>query len=95
MRVDLAPDRSAARLANEVARSRGSSSWSRHLERTIGLRGVKVGLLREVLAPREFEDTDVLVASIKALPIRLVAARPVAEAISSAGGVMLARWISG
>ena len=89
MRVDLAPDRSAARLANEVTRSRGSSSWSRHLERTIGLRGVKLGLLREVLAPREFEDTDVLVASIKALPIRLVAARPVAEAISSAGGVMV------
>ena len=50
---------------------------------------MKVGLLREVLAPREFEDTDVLVASIKALPIRLVAARPVAEAISSAGGVMV------
>ena len=58
LRVDLAPDRSATRLANEVTRSRGSSSWSRHLERTIGLRGVKVGLLREVLAPREFEDTD-------------------------------------
>jgi len=89
MHIDLAPDRTAGRLTNEVTRSRGSSSWARHLERTIGLRGVKIGLLREVLTPREFEDTEMLVASIKALPIRLVAVRPVAEAISSAGGIML------
>jgi predicted flavoprotein YhiN len=88
MYIDLAPDRSADRLTNEVTRSRGSSSWARHLERTVGLRGVKIGLLREVLTPPEFEDSEKLVASIKALPIRLVAVRPVAEAISSAGGVM-------
>jgi len=84
--VDLAPDRSVDRLANDLARPRGSSSWSRHLERTTGLRGVKTGLLREVLTSREV-DAGRLATSIKALPITLVAVRPVAEAISSAGGV--------
>jgi uncharacterized flavoprotein (TIGR03862 family) len=88
IRVDLAPDRSADRLANELARPRGSSSWSRHLERTTGLRGAKVGLLREVLAARDFDDVERLVESIKALPIALVAVRPIAEAISSAGGIV-------
>ena len=37
--------------------------------------------------PDRFADTDALVAAIKALPIRLIAVRPIAEAISSAGGV--------
>src|SRR4029453_8789933 len=45
MHVDLAPDRSTRRLTNEMTRSRGSNSWSRHLEHTVGLRGVKIGLL--------------------------------------------------
>ncbi len=88
IQVDLMPDRSAQRLTNEVSRPRGSSSWSRHLQRTIGLHGVKAGLLHEALAPREFDDVDRLVATIKALPVRLVAARPIEEAISSAGGVV-------
>jgi len=84
--IDLAPDRSVDRLANDLARPRGSSSWSRHLERTTGMRGVKTGLLREVLTSREV-DAGRLATSIKALRITLVAVRPVAEAISSAGGV--------
>ncbi len=43
--IDLAPDRTYQRLSNELTRPRGSSSWSRHLERTTGLRGVKLGLV--------------------------------------------------
>jgi uncharacterized flavoprotein (TIGR03862 family) len=87
LHIDLAPDRTSERLTNELARSRGSGSWSRHLERSTGLRGVKLGLLREVLAPQRLNDVDALVTAIKALPIRLVGVRPVAEAISTAGGV--------
>lgn len=87
LHIDLTPDRTSERLANELARSRGSSSWSRHLERATGLRGVKLGLLREVLAPQQLNDVHALVTAIKALPIRLVGVRPLAEAISTAGGV--------
>jgi uncharacterized flavoprotein (TIGR03862 family) len=86
--IDLSPDRTSERLANDLGRSRGSSSWSRHLERAIGLRGAKLGLLREALTPQQFGDAVVVVAAIKALPIRLVGVRPVAEAISTAGGVV-------
>jgi uncharacterized flavoprotein (TIGR03862 family) len=84
--LDLAPDRTPERLANEIGRPRGASSWGRHLERAIGLRGVKAALLNEVLRGG-FADVERLVAMIKSLPLRLVAARPIDEAISTAGGV--------
>ena len=88
VRVDLVPDRTPQRLANELSRPRGARSWSGHLARTIGLRGVKSALLREHLAVRDFDDTERLIAVVKALPLKLVAARPIDVAISSAGGVI-------
>ena len=61
-----------------------------HLRRTAGLVGVRAGLLRECLPAETFADPARLAAGIKALPLRLVAPRPLAEAISSAGGVAFA-----
>jgi hypothetical protein len=46
-----------------------------------------VGLLHELLTPAQMNDPDALAGFIKALPLRLAAARPISEAISSAGGV--------
>ena len=63
---------------------------SSHLQSRINLKGVKVGLLREVVPPVYFNDPQQLAAAIKALPIRLTAPRPLDEAISSAGGVTFA-----
>ena len=40
-----------------------------------------------MLSPSEREDLDALTTRIKALPLTLRAPRPLAEAISSAGGV--------
>jgi len=57
-----------------------------HLRRA-GIEGVKAGLLRECLPAAAFASPAHLAAGIKALPLRLVAPRPIAEAISSAGGV--------
>jgi len=85
--VDLVPDRTPQRLSEEIARPRGRSSWSRHLQRSIGLHGVKAALLHELVLPQDFDNVERLVAAIKALPLRLVATRPIQEAISSAGGV--------
>ncbi|TXD89335.1 aminoacetone oxidase family FAD-binding enzyme, partial [Mitsuaria sp. TWR114] len=51
--------------------------------------GLKAGLLHEVLTKEAYADATVLAHTLKALPLRLVAARPVAEAISTAGGVTL------
>ncbi|MCB9419844.1 MAG: TIGR03862 family flavoprotein [Ardenticatenaceae bacterium] len=86
--LDLSPNRSQHWLADKLARPRGSRSFSSHLQSRIGLKGVKVGLLREVLPTAVFDDPGQLAAVVKALPVRVVAVRPLDEAISSAGGVM-------
>lgn len=88
--LDLSPDRSEARLAAELAAPRGSRTMTAHLKRTAGITGIKAGLLRECLDAAAFADPARLAAGIKALPLRLDAARPLAEAISSAGGIALA-----
>jgi len=85
--LDLAPGRSLERLHADLARPRDGRSLANHLRARAGIEGVKAGLLREVLAPADLADPARLAAAIKRLPLRLAAPRPLAEAISSAGGV--------
>jgi uncharacterized flavoprotein (TIGR03862 family) len=85
--IDLLPERSAEFVRDEVARPRGSRSLSTHLKSRLGLDGVKAALLHELLPRDVFADPAALAAAIKSLPVTLVAARPIDEAISSAGGV--------
>jgi len=87
LQLDLAPDKDLARVTAEVVHPRGSRSLSSHLQGRLGIKGVKSGLLREALSAEEMHDPQRLAATIKALPLRLAAARPLDEAISSAGGV--------
>ena len=85
--LDLMPDWTLPRLAKEIAHPRGARSLSSHLQSRVGLKGVKTALLREVLNAGTFDDPGRLAAAVKSLPLRLVAPRPLEEAISSAGGV--------
>lgn len=85
--LDLLPDRSREQVTAAVAWPRGSRSLSSHLQSRLGLHGVKMALLRECLTPAQLADTVCLSDAIKCLPLRLQAPRPLAEAISSAGGV--------
>ncbi len=87
LRLDLAPDREVQRLMKDLSQPRGKRTMATHLERRAGIAGVKAGLLREVLSKEEFADSVRLAAAIKSLPLRLVATRPIEEAISTAGGV--------
>jgi uncharacterized flavoprotein (TIGR03862 family) len=87
--IDLLPGRSTEWVAREVAHPRGSRSWSAHLKSRLSLHGVKVALLHELLAKEQFNNPAQLAQAIKALPITVAAARPLDEAISSAGGVKL------
>ncbi|MDH4187511.1 MAG: TIGR03862 family flavoprotein [Nitrospira sp.] len=87
LRLDLAPDRDLPRLTHDLSRPRGKRTMATHLQRQAHIEGVKAGLLREVLSKEEFTDPARLAAGIKSLPLRLVAARPLEEAISTAGGV--------
>ena len=85
--IDLLPARSERFVQDELLRPRGSRSLSTHLKSRLGIDGVKAALLRELLPRRAFDDAQALARGIKAVPLPLVAARPVAEAISSGGGV--------
>jgi uncharacterized flavoprotein (TIGR03862 family) len=85
--LDLAPDYSDERVAEEVARPRGSRSMASHLQSRLGIKGVKAGLLRECLSREDYADPVRLAAGIKMLPLVLRRTRPVEEAISSGGGV--------
>jgi hypothetical protein len=75
------------RLAAKLAHARGSRSVASHIQSRTGLKGVKTGLLREIVPAEDFHDATKLAAAIKALPVTLVRPRPLAEAISTAGGV--------
>jgi uncharacterized flavoprotein (TIGR03862 family) len=87
LHLDLAPGRTLARLATDLARPRGRDSLANHLRRRAGIDGVKVGLLRELCPPAASTAADRLAAAIKHLLLPVVATRPLDEAISSAGGV--------
>jgi len=85
--LDLLPDWSLDRVLAEVAHPRGARSLSSHLKGRLGLDGLKMALLHELLPKEAMAQPQVLARAIKGLPVRLVAARPIDEAISSAGGV--------
>jgi uncharacterized flavoprotein (TIGR03862 family) len=85
--LDLAPERSHEWLVERLSRSRGSRSMASHLEKTVNIKGVKAGLLREFVSKEDFSHLNPLAHFIKNLPIPLIATRPLDEAISSAGGV--------
>ncbi|MDR6494515.1 putative flavoprotein (TIGR03862 family) [Paraburkholderia terricola] len=85
--LDLAPGLTLERVVAEVTRPRGSRSMSSHLHSRIGIGGVKLALLHEILSKEAFADANVLAHAIKSLPVRLTRARPIAEAISTAGGI--------
>ena len=89
LRLDLAPDRELPRLIKDLSQPRGKKTLATHLQRRAHIEGVKAGLLRDVLPKEDFRNPVRLAAAIKSLPLKLVSARPLDEAISTAGGIRL------
>jgi len=85
--LDLLPDTELPLLIDKMSQDRGKLSMANHLRKRVGIDGVKAGLLREIVPTSDFYNPDRLCSAIKALPIKLVATRPLNEAISSAGGI--------
>jgi uncharacterized flavoprotein (TIGR03862 family) len=85
--LDLMPDKALPFLIERVSCPRGKLSMANHLRKRLGIDGVKAGLLREIVSAQDFTDPVRLCSAIKAVPVKLRAARPLDEAISSAGGV--------
>jgi uncharacterized flavoprotein (TIGR03862 family) len=87
--IDLMPGRSVERLAADLARQPKKLSFSNRLRKGAGLDPVKAGLVREVSAEAGALEAGELAKLIKALPITVERTRPIAEAISTDGGVRL------
>ncbi len=87
--LDLAPDRTATRIENDLSRQKSKESFSSKLRKGTGLEGVKAALLRACVTDANQLDSQALASAIKALPLPIARPRPIEEAISSAGGIRL------
>ncbi|MEN5207581.1 TIGR03862 family flavoprotein [Stenotrophomonas terrae] len=89
LELDLVPGRDEARLLADLGRARKGRSFGEHLRRAAGLDAAKAGLLFEVLGKDAGNDSAAVARTLKRLPLQLVRPRPMAETISTAGGVRL------
>ncbi|RDJ05691.1 TIGR03862 family flavoprotein [Rhizobium grahamii] len=85
--VDLMPGRSRDRIARDLMRQDPKASLSNRLRKGAGIDGIKTALVHEFAASGDLNDPDRLARLIKALHVPVLRPRPIAEAISSAGGV--------
>lgn len=84
--LDLAPDLSEVEVARRLAGTKAKDSTANRLRKALGLGPVQIALLQEWGRPMPSE-TLALAHCLKALPVPLKAPRPIAEAISTAGGI--------
>jgi len=89
LRFDLAPGLAHDALAARLAAPRRKHSLGDWLRRRAHLDAAKCALVFEGADKAVLADPAALAARIKALPLVLRAPRPLAEAISTAGGVRL------
>lgn len=85
--LDLVPDLSLADTAARLARGRGGDSAANLIRKTLALDPVRLALVMEWGRPLP-ADAMGLARLVKDLPVRHAGARPLAEAISSAGGIL-------
>ncbi|WCL52835.1 NAD(P)/FAD-dependent oxidoreductase [Gimibacter soli] len=85
--LDLAPDRSEDALRQALGRRSSKKSLSSFLQGSLGLSPVKLGLLKMLTSKDTMQDAVQLARLIKALPLHVTGTRPIAEAISVAGGI--------
>jgi predicted flavoprotein YhiN len=99
--IDLLPDWSTEKIAARLAAGPGKESLSNFFRKRLGLAKAAFALLREASRGTSREAASVgdesaalrdparAAALIKAVPVMLNRPRPIAEAISSAGGLIL------
>lgn len=87
--IDLKPSLTRADLASRLTRARPGDSVSSLLRKLAGLSPLAINLMREANGAPLTNDATQLAGFVKAVPIKLNAARGLGRAISTAGGV---RW---
>ncbi|MBN2864570.1 MAG: TIGR03862 family flavoprotein [Thiotrichales bacterium] len=84
--LDLFPHRTHEQLNTQLNGKRGKLSLSAFWKRC-GIDGIKASMLRELLSKQQLTQPQIVTNTLKAFPLTLQAPRPIAEAISTAGGV--------
>lgn len=84
--LDLMPDVSLDKLLVRLNKPRAKLSWSNHLKRA-GLDAIRIHLLRENLDTHAAQDMQKVAMNLKHFELKLIAPRPINEAISTAGGL--------
>lgn len=87
LQLDLMPAWPEDRIRAALSKPRGKRSLSEFLRRQLGLTGIKLALLHELVTKSDMADPHRFARIIKTLPIRCERTRPIDEAISTAGGV--------
>lgn len=86
--LDLKPTMTTARV-EQILASMGQIT-SRALRRKLKLSAPMVQLAKAIVSKEDYQSASTMAAYIKRLPLRLQAPRPIAEAISTVGGVAIA-----
>jgi uncharacterized flavoprotein (TIGR03862 family) len=90
LQLDLLPGQTEAQLLDKLRKPRQGRSFGEHLRRQLGMGGVKSALLFEVLGKDAGQlPAEAIAAALKRLPLVPLRPRPIAEVISTAGGVRL------
>ncbi|HWS41044.1 MAG TPA: TIGR03862 family flavoprotein [Arenimonas sp.] len=87
--LDLLPDHSPERLQIMLSKPRNGRSLTDVLRRLFNLSPVKISLIYELSDRTQLANSQYLISCLKQLPLTLTSARPIAEAISTAGGIAL------
>jgi uncharacterized flavoprotein (TIGR03862 family) len=97
--IDLMPEVGAAKLVERLSKSRGKQTLSNFLRKQTHLSAVSLALLREAALTKGLTlaamNAEKLARLIKAAPVKLNGAQPIATAISTAGGVSFAELDDG
>lgn len=85
--LDLAPGKTQEKLASDLAKANPKDSFANRLRKKTNLSDLKIALLREITPDINRLEPAQIATKIKNLALPLVATRPIAEAISVAGGI--------
>jgi hypothetical protein len=88
--IDLRPDAKADELATRIAQQPANQSVANRLRKAAHLTPLETNLLREAHGKDLPSDPAALATAIKGAPLMLSGMRPLARAISTAGGVAFA-----
>ncbi|WP_316858146.1 TIGR03862 family flavoprotein [uncultured Cohaesibacter sp.] len=91
LKVDLRPHLPRTDVVRLIRQPRGKQSLANHLRKLLRIQGPQAALLKACTEKEIMQDADALAGAIKALPIPLLRPRPLEEAISTAGGILVSQ----